>query len=625
MLTLKTTVSCFTLLCLSVSAYADRGSAAFAQGARAERNGDLDTACQSYEEASHAVPKNAKYLAAYTRVKFDAAAKHVHNGEVLRVGGQLDQALRQFQQALAIDSTSSIALQELQQTEEMMRKHQQHTALKPAPVTSLLADYGRTVELKPLSQAPLTLHLTTNADMAYRTICKLAGINVVIDPDFRPQKLSLDLNDVTLEQALNLTGLESKSFWRPVLANTIVVAADSAAKHKELEQNVVRTFYLRNVSTPAELQDAANMVKQILDISHVQLLQGQDAMILRGTPDQLVLAEKLLADIDKPKSEVIIDISVMQVSRDRLRQLGTNVPTSASVGIGPKRLITGISNTSGSGGAGGSSSNGGSSSANTGFTFGNFSFSIPGASLTALASDNNTKILQSPQIRALNDGKATLRIGDRVPIATGSFSPGIVGAGSVSSLISTQFTYLDVGVNIDITPHVHSDDEVTLKMSLEISSVTGSANIGGISQPTIGQRRIELESRVTDGEVNLLGGILEDSETKSLSGYPWLSKLPLLKYLFAQENKDRTENEIVFAITPHIVRALDVNEANLRSIRIGMGSNVDLQHNEPAVRPGPNSSEAPESKKDDPSPPKTTPAGPTPPTQKGTAGVPPPQ
>jgi general secretion pathway protein D len=202
--------------------------------------------------------------------------------------------------------------------------------------------------------------------------------------------------------------------------------------------------------------------------------------------------------------------------------------------------------------------------------------SVPGGSFTMLATDSNTKLLQNPEIRALNDEKSTLRIGDRVPIATGSFQPGIVGGGGVSPLVSTQFQYLDVGVNIDITPHIH-EHEVTLKMALEISSVTGSQDIGGITQPVIGQRRIEHETRLADGEVNLLGGILEDSETQSLSGLPWISRIPLLKYLFAQDNKDRRESEIVFAITPHIVRAQEITAENLRAIDVGTGNSIELR------------------------------------------------
>jgi general secretion pathway protein D len=348
----------------------------------------------------------------------------------------------------------------------------------------------------------------------------------------------------------------------------------SEGKRKEFEQNVMKTFYLRNASTSGELQEVVSTLKGILDISRVQVNPTHSAITLRGTPDQMVLAEKLVSDIDKPKAEVIIDITVMQVSRDRLNTLGTVVPTSTSIALQAAA-------TSGLGGLVKVGSLNGS----------NWVIPGPSGSFSFLMSDSNTKILQNPEVRALDNERASLKIGDRVPIATGSFTPGI-GAGGISPLVNTQFQYLDVGVNIDITPHVHSDHEVTLKMVLEISSVTSTQNIGGINQPVIGQRRIEHETRLQDGDINLVGGILEDSETRSLSGYPWLANIPILKYLFGQENKDRRQNEVVFAITPHIVRAEEVTDENLRLIDIGTGNTVGLRYKEPKPTK-PSSSPAP--------------------------------
>jgi general secretion pathway protein D len=539
----------------SLPAFADKGSAEYKQGARAESQMNYDSACAHYKQATTLSPNNPQYFSAYARVRFEASMRHVHTGQLLLNTGALTDALAEFQHASELDTSSFIAQQEMRRTADMLRKQERQRSLPPAqaPSGKLPEGVGESLELHALSDAAISLHMSaTSTDVVYRTIGKLAGLNVLIDPEYRPQKFSFDLTDVTLREALDLVRLQSKTFWKPVSANTIFVTADTSSKRKELEQNVMKTFYLRNITTANELQEAANMVRQILDVSRVQLMQAQDALILRGTPDQMVLAEKLLADYDKPKAEVIIDVTVMQVGRDRLRNLGTTVPTSFSSG---------------------------SSSGGRGYTvgIGNFAISIPGGSFTMLASASDSKILQNPEIRALNDEKATLRIGDRVPIATGSFSTGVVGAGSVSPLVSTQFQYLDVGVNIDITPHIHSDREVTLKMVLEISSVTGSETIGGITQPIIGQRRIEHETRLADGEVNLLAGMLEDTETKSLSGYPWVNKIPILKYLFAQENKDHQENEIVFAITPHIVRAKEVTEENQRMIEIGTGSSIELR------------------------------------------------
>ncbi len=198
---------------------------------------------------------------------------------------------------------------------------------------------------------------------------------------------------------------------------------------------------------------------------------------------------------------------------------------------------------------------------------------------------SDTKLIQNPQIRALDGQKASLKIGDRVPVATGSFQPGIGGVG-INPLVNTQFQYLDVGVNIDITPRVHANGEVTLKMTMDVSAVTGQQNIGGISQPIIGQRKIEHEIRLKDGEANLLGGIMEDQQTKQLSGIPGLAQIPILKYLFGQTTQDHSENEIVFAVVPHIIRATDVNEMNQRAIEIGTATTIELHHApRPAVAP----------------------------------------
>jgi general secretion pathway protein D len=337
------------------------------------------------------------------------------------------------------------------------------------------------------------------------------------------------------------------------------VAAES--KRKEFEGNVMKTFYIRNASTPAELQEVVGTLKGILDINRVQVSPNQNAITIRGTNDQMVLAEKLLSDLDKPKSEVVVNVAVMEVSRDRARTLGGTPPTSGSISWVPPA--------------------GGFTVQNLGkINSGMFSVSLPvNYAFTAVMSDGRTKVLQNPEIRVLDNEKATLKIGDRIPIATGSFQPG-VGGGGINPLVNTQFQYIDVGVNIDVTPHVHSAHEVTLKMVLEVSSQTGVSNIGGISQPVIGQRRIEHETRLQDGDVNLIGGILTDTESTSLGGYPWLGKMPILKYLFGQEIKQRNQNEIVFAITPHILRATEITDENLRMIDIGTASTIGVRRPE---------------------------------------------
>jgi general secretion pathway protein D len=369
------------------------------------------------------------------------------------------------------------------------------------------------------------------------------------------------LKDVSVGEALGMIAMQSKTFWQPVSPNTIMVSPDNGGKRKEFEQNVMMTFYLQNAATPADLQQAAATLKSILDISRIQTTPDQRSLTIRGTPDQMVLAQKLLTDIDKPKAEVMIEVAVLEVSRDKIRTIGINPPTSASASLVPG----GTSSTTGTGTSSGSGFTLNSLAA---ITANNVQISIPGASLSFLMSDSNTKVIQKPQIRAMDSEKATLKIGDRIPIATGSYQSG------VSNGVNTQFQYIDVGVNIDITPYVHGNNDVTLKMALEISSVTGEETIDGVTEPTIGQRRIEHQARLADGEVNLIGGILEDTESKSLSGYPWLTKIPLLKYLFGQENKERQQNEIIFAITPHIIRSNEITDDNMRMVDVGTANSV---------------------------------------------------
>jgi len=551
----------------------ESAESAFKSGERAERKNDLDTAYQAYKKAHDARPSDPKYMASYVRMRFYAAAEHIHKGEGLRDEGKLQDSLAEFQIAAQIDPSNFEAQGQVRRAADEIQKQirDKDLALKAKDHTSVLESAARSVAgpvaLDFKSDIPVSIHMTAGVDAIYKTIGKLGGFNILMDPDYKPEKITFELTDVSLGEALTMLGIQSKTFWRPLASNTIMVSADNGAKRKELQQSVMKTFYLRNAATPADLQQAAGTLKGILDINKIQVTPELRSLTLRGTPDQMVLAQKLLGDIDKPKSEVLVDVIVMEVSRDRLRNLGTNLPTSASVSIAP----------------GGGSSSGSSLTLNSfpALTAGDISISIPGASLTAMASDSGTKVIQRPQIRVMDSDKASLKIGDRIPIATGSFQSGLTQG------VNTQFQYIDVGVNIDITPYVHSANDVTLKITLEVSSVTGEQTVDGVTEPTIGQRRIDHEVRLADGEVNLIGGILEDTESRSLSGYPGLLNIPILKYLFGQENKSRQQNEIVFAIVPHIIRSTEVTDENLKMVDLGSENSVTYRRADAKEKPAP--------------------------------------
>jgi general secretion pathway protein D len=584
-----------------VSAIAgDKAKAAYAKGEDAEARENYEAAYNFYKQAFDLKPKDLRYKSAFDRLRFKAAATIVHQGELLLDQGKLQEALADFQRAAAIDPSLFIAQQEMKRTLQMMNDKENpppQAAGPPSSIEKMVRNAGGPVELATISNVPITVKLTEDSKVIYQTIGQLAGINVLFDPDYTSRRIKVELNGVTLEEALQITALESKTFWRPVTSNTIFVAQDNPAKRKELEQSVLKTFYLQNLSQPTELQDVVNAIRAVLDVQRVQQLLSQNALVVRGTPDQIALAEKLVEDLDKARPEVVVDIAVLQISKDKSRTLGLLPPSSATVQLQsninttPTTSTTGTTTTS-------------TSTSGTGLelnTLGNlnatdFQVTIGTANLSAVMGDSDTKMLQNPQVRALDNQKATLKIGERVPVATGSFQPGIGGVG-INPLVNTQFQYLDVGVNIDVTPHVHGDREVTLKITMEISSVVGQSSIGGISQPIIGQKKVEHEIRLADGESSLIGGIFDDSQTKSLAGIPGLAQIPILRYLFGQVTQDHSSDETVFVITPHVIRGASVTDLNQRAIDIGTANSIQLRpmsHSvlAPSPAPGQSSSNA---------------------------------
>jgi general secretion pathway protein D len=580
----------FTIL----PAIADKAKSIYEKGQDAEARENYEAAYDLYKQAHDLKPKDLRYKSSFERMRFKAAATIVHRGQGLRDEGKLQEALAEFQKAAQIDPSLFIAQQELKRTLQMINDKENPPPQAAGPPSNLerkIKEAAGPVELAPISNVPITVKLTEDSKVIYQTVGQLAGINVLFDPDYTSRRIKVELNGVTLEEALEITALESKTFWRPVTGNTIFVAQDNPAKRKELEQSVLKTFYLQNLSQPTELQDVVNAIRAVLDVQRVQQLLSQNALVVRGTPDQIALAEKLVDDLDKARPEVIVDIAVLQVSKDKSRTLGMNWPTSATVAL--QSNINTTTPTSGTTGTTTPSSSGGlelNTLGNLNAT--DFQVTIPSANLSAVMGESDTKMLQNPQVRALDNQKATLKIGERVPVATGSFQPGIGGVG-INPLVNTQFQYLDVGVNIDVTPHIHANREITLKITMEISSVVGQSSIGGISQPIIGQKKLEFEIRLKDGESSLVGGIFDDSQTRSLSGIPGLAQIPILKYFFGQQTQDKASDETVFAITPHIIRGNYVSELNQRQIEIGTANTIALRHVSRAAAPAGPAGQAP--------------------------------
>jgi general secretion pathway protein D len=583
------------ILCAGVgllTAGCPKGKPEYQEGRKAENLQDYDAAYDFYQKALKQEPENAEYQIKFNQARFEAGAFHIKQGVKLREQGNLQAALGEFQRAAAIDPSSSMADQEIRKTADILGE-QEHKAAAADAAASAAADAAQPMlasmppEIKPLSRAPISLHMVNDAKIVFDTIGKLAGLTIVYDPDFPARRIPVDLNGVTLQQALDIVSMESKAFVKPVTENIVFVIPDQPQKRRDYDEQVVRTFYLSNTVQAQDLTEIVTGLRQLLDLKRLQQLNAQNAIIIRDTPDKLAIAEKMINDIDKARPEVVIQVQVLEARLDKMRNLGILPGQSASIGVVPPGTTTTTTN---NGTNTGTNTNGTSTTTQNILTLqnlthlngSNYSVTLPSFTANALLNDSTTKIIQNPEVRSVDGQPAKLRIGDRVPVATGSFQAGVgvgstAGSGFVNPLVNTQFQYIDVGVNVDITPRVHPNHEVSLKVSVEVSSVTGQTNIGGIQQPIISQRKIDHEIRLKEGEANILGGLVEKTDTKSRNGWPGIGSVPLLHYLFAEDTKSYEDDEILIILTPKIVRMPEWTKANLRPLYTGSEANVQVR------------------------------------------------
>ena len=558
------------LIGIALAGCPKKGKQDFKAGERAYDLNDYDAAVDYYSKALQAEPNNAAYRIKLNYSRFEAGQNHIHQGVKLRDKGDLQGAISEFQRATILDPSSMVADQELKKSLEMLADRTRAAQQEEQPIMEngqpVLA--AQPPELKPLSRAPINLKMSNDSKVIFDTIGKLAGLTVIYDPDLQARRITTELNNVTLEQALDIVSLESKTFWKPITENIIMIIPDQTQKRRDYDEQVVRTFYLTNISSAQDLTEVTTGLRQLLELKRIQQVNAQNALIVRDTPDKLALIEKIVRDVDKAKPEVIIQVEVLEARTDHLKNLGILPPQSTSVTINPNNTTSSSSTTTTT------SSNTITLNQLTHLNQNDVIFTVPSATANFLMTDSATKIIENPEIRAIDGQAAKLRIGDRVPVATGSYQAGVgvgttAGAGFVNPLVNTQFQYIDVGVNIDVTPHVHPNRDVSMKLLVEVSSVTGYQNIGGIQQPIISQRKIEHEIRLKENEVSILGGLIDRIDTKTLNGWPWLAKIPVMRYLFSTDNTEHQDNEDVIVLIPHIVRMPEWTKANLRSLYSG--------------------------------------------------------
>ncbi len=586
-------IVCFSMTAaLPVQAHTKKGDKLLKEAQKAEAVKNWDVAVDLYDQALATDPTDATYLLVDQQIHTKVAGIRIADGRELQKEQKLEAALLQFQKAYLDDPGSQISLQEIRATTEMIKERTRVPAGTPilTPAEQARREVERRIDslggpptLRPINAQISSLKVNNQpARVLYDSVCKLAGINLIVDPaglegpGVTGKNFNLDLGNVTLEEALNYVALTTHTFWKPISHNAIFVTQEGEQKRQEYQDEVVKVFYIQNASTPNEFTEIFNGVRTGAKLtSNVFQVASQNAIIARGSLDTIALVEKLVHDLDRPKAEVTMDLIVMEVNKSHnttigaalLGQGGLSVPVNftprASTPAGQVGSTSSTTGTTGTTTTGTTTGTTGTTGTGTGqvtiaqaghLSSSDFSTTLPSTVVQALLSDSSTKVLQRPQLRAIDGGKASLKIGQKIPYVSGSLNSAVATPGSIP-YATTQFQQVEVGTLIDLQPHVNGSQDISMHIRVEISNVLAQIAIAGINEPEIGQQIDEADVRLRDGEVSILGGLSEKDRANTLSGLPGFTNIPLLGYLFGTKVVNNTDNETLIAVIPHITRA----------------------------------------------------------------------
>jgi general secretion pathway protein D len=351
---------------------------------------------------------------------------------------------------------------------------------------------------------------------------------------------------MTLRQALDAVATATNTFYQVTGPSTIVVVPDTPAKRREYTDEVMRQFTLQN----ADLKETLDALRIVADARYIAPVTATNSILVRDTPERVRAIGRFINQFDKAKPEVVVDVEVLEVDRTRLQEYGLQIASPGQTGI--------------SGTVDVNQANGVSLQAIRNLTdAGVLLTNIPALYYHLLKTDSRTRTLANPHIRITDGTQATARFGEDVPVPQVTITP--VSQGGPVIQPETQYVYRTVGVNIGITPRTHPNDEVTLALNIELSSL-GSAGYNGL--PTFGNRNITTSIRLRDGETNILAGLIRDDERTEKDSIPGIGEVPVLGSLFARNHREAEQTDVVVMLTPHIVRTLDLTEDDLRPLRL---------------------------------------------------------
>jgi len=538
------------------------------EGQLAEARGDWDSAVVHYLQLVEQEPANVRYKSALMRAKIRASQEHFNAGRRFAEAGVLDRALIELQQAVALDPTNQYAQVELDKVRAELDRAQ---GVGTAPVTTLdeMKEKTRDIPaqppvLNPRSKAPISLEFPKAVSIfdIYRALGKAFGINVLFDPALKDQELAIELREVTAQTALETLMRAAGHFYKVIDEHSILIAADTPQNRKNYEDLVIQTFFLSN----AEVKDVLTLLRSLIGAKNVATNEQLNAVTIRDTADKVKIAQRIIEAIDKSRSEVVIDVELVEVNTTKLRQLGVSlsqyqVTQSIDLGEDAPIRLSDLRN----------------------LTSESWVLTIPSIIYDFVKANTDAQLLAKPQVRISEGEKGKIHIGDRVPIPVTSFNTSnTVGGGTIVPI--TSFQYQDVGIKLDLEPRVHHNKEITLKLQVEISQISGYADAGGGQrQPIIGTRTIESTIRLKDGETNFLAGLIRTDEAVGESGIPGLSDIPIIGRLFGRTTTDTKRTDVMLTLTPHIVRTPDVTEGDLLPIWVGTEANITLRGGSPRV------------------------------------------
>jgi general secretion pathway protein D len=542
----------------------------FRQGHEAMQKKEWDKAVDYFLKALSREPENVECRVSLSNALISASNEHLRRGTLFYEQNRLTSALREFEKSLEFNPENNdarrkklLVLKKIQETEKKQRRKTEIEKLKDKVEAGKIP----TTEIKYKKiNFSLEFKRSTDVKQIFKVMQKSSGVNFLYDEAFKSKKITLNMQDVDFLDALENIMIQTNSFYKILDSNTVIIIPDTPSRRREYEELVMKTFFLSN-SDPEEMRKS---VRELTGMKIISINKNLNSLTVRGTPAEVRLAGKIIRVHDKPKGELFIDIEIIEVNKNRVKEYGIELSsyqvsevyqpvsgseTAESTASTIRRNM--IPHTDSS----------------------DYLLTLPYINYKLLKFDSQSRIKARPQLRVVDQEEVKVSLGDKVPIPTTSFVPYNTGGPNQQPITSYQMQ--DIGINIDITPRLHHDGLITLKMKFELTFITSPGD--GRIPPTIGNRSIETIIKLRDNETSVLAGLLRDTERKSMRGFPFISRVPILRDIFSGNKNEIEQTDIILTLTPRIIRFPEIDEEDLGFVWAGTASRPGLKKPTPTL------------------------------------------